>query len=85
MRELKRTSFERSWNFMKANDKISLVISSVSLILLVLLHTPILFLLFNCGFFYRSSNSFSNFAFRRPWSILYMSEAYHLNVLSHYF
>ena len=30
---------------MKANDKISLVISSVSLILLVLL-----FLLFNCGF-----------------------------------
>ena len=39
MRELKRTSFERSWNFMKANDKISLVISSGSWILLVLLHT----------------------------------------------
>ena len=37
MRELQRTSFDRSWNFMKANDKISLVISSLSLILLVLL------------------------------------------------
>ena len=43
MRELQRTSFDRSWNFMKANDKISLVISSVSLILLVLL---LLFYLF---------------------------------------
>ena len=37
MRELQRTSFGRSWNFMKANEKISLVISSVSLILLVFL------------------------------------------------